>query len=62
MRERRREHSRQVGVTPASNPSHKELKSVALRPGLAPVREVECYGPNQGPGVGLNQPAIAWPR
>jgi hypothetical protein len=42
-------------VTPASNPGHREGKSGTLRPGLAPARKVECYGPKQGHRARLNR-------
>jgi hypothetical protein len=47
-RERRRECSGRVGVTPARNLGHGEGQSGALRLILAPVKEGECHGSKQG--------------
>lgn len=43
-----------VGVTLARNPSHREGKLGALNLVLAPARDGECYGPQQGLRTGLN--------
>jgi hypothetical protein len=48
VRERRRECTGRVGITPARNPSHRERGSGALKLELAPAREGEHYGPQQG--------------
>jgi hypothetical protein len=61
-RERRRECSGRVGITLASNLDRGEGKSGALRLGLAPTREVECYRPKQGHRARLNRPVIARAR
>jgi hypothetical protein len=54
-RERQRELSGWVGVTPARNPGHGEGKSGALRPGLAPVRGKRRLGPRHRHGARLNR-------
>lgn len=48
-----------VVVTPVRNLGHKDGESSALRLGLAPTKEGECYRPKQGLGMGLNRPAVA---
>lgn len=58
IREWRRERSRQVRVTPASNPDHGEGESCMLWLGLAPAREGGHYGPKQGYEEGLNRPSV----
>jgi hypothetical protein len=51
-RERQRECPERVRITPVRNPGHREGESGALKLGLAPAREGECYGPQQGLGTG----------
>jgi hypothetical protein len=60
VRERWRESSRRVMVTPARNPSRGGGgESGALRLGLAPASAGECYEPTQGHGARLNWPVTA---
>jgi hypothetical protein len=58
-RERQRESSRRIRVTPVRNPNHGEGESSMLRFGLSSVREGECYGPMQGHSARLNWPVTA---
>jgi hypothetical protein len=58
-RERWRDSSRRVGVTPARNPGRREGESGALRLGLAPVRQGECHGLTQGLETGPIWPGTA---
>jgi hypothetical protein len=52
MGERWRGDSGRVGVTPASNPSHRERQSSVPRPTRAPVSGFGHLGPKTGTGWG----------
>jgi hypothetical protein len=62
MRERRRELSGRVRITPARNLGRGEGKSGALRPGLASARGERCLGPRFRHEMGPNRPAVTRAR
>jgi hypothetical protein len=62
MREQWREVLRAGQVTLARNPGRGEGELGVLRPGLAPVRWRERYGPQQRHRARLNRPVFAWAR
>jgi hypothetical protein len=61
-RERRREFSGRVEITPVRNPSRGDGESGVLRLGLALVRGEIHLGLRHGHWTGLNRLSVAWAR